>query len=100
MGTLPNRRPCITQTLDFMGKRHHVTIGFNPETHEALEVWCYGPKVGSGQHNLLQDVCHDVSIQLQDGRPIEDMAAKAQRDANGEPLSIYRVLADELMMVR
>lgn len=95
--SIPNRRECITQNVQWNNNRYHITIGFCPVDNDPIEIWCYGPKIGSGEHSLLVDVCRDMSLQLQDGRDVADIVSRAHRDDNGAPMSIYGVIADELL---
>ena len=93
--SLPNRRECITQNVQWNNNRYHITIGFVKK--EPVEIWCYGPKIGSDQHGLLVDICRDMSLQLQDGRTVQDIVSRVHRGENGAPMSIYGVIADELL---
>ena len=93
---MPNRRPCITQTVEHGGEKWHVTIGIHPHTGDPIECWAYGPKAGSDLWALAQDTCRLASFQLQEGVDPINMGSKAIRDDSGRPLSLYGLLADIL----
>lgn len=91
---LPNRRPCETVELMRNGQRYHVSVGFHPETGEVVEVFAYGPKVGSEAAWMLQDVCIAFSHSFQDGKDPADLVAGIIRDDLGKPASIYGEIID------
>lgn len=64
---LPDRRPCITVETTHAGLPVTVTIGIDPETGEAGEVFADGPKYGSDMQHTLADTCVMASISLQHG---------------------------------
>lgn len=96
--TLPTRRPCVTQTIDWQGESYHITMGYYPGSPEIAEIWAYGPRAGSDNWALVQDVCRDFSLQLQAGRDPHDIAARAIRDQDGAPMSLFGVLGDVLVL--
>ena len=113
MTALPNRRETRTVTFSWKGETYHISLGYRPEWTETgdtvkslpivvpklgpvVEVWARGPKPGSDGWALLQDIAHSMSKELQAGVPPERIAARAMRGANGEPLSLFGVLAHAL----
>ena len=96
MSPLPNRRPTETMTIEHLGENYHVSVGFYPDTMTVAEVWARGPKPGSDAWALLQDVAHSMSKEIQAGATPEKIAGRAMRGANGEPLSVYGILADAM----
>lgn len=67
---LPPRRPSVTRDIiwltDHAEHRFTVTIGFNPETGQPLEVFA-GGKTGSDMAHVIADACVLVSLALQHG---------------------------------
>ncbi len=94
---LANRRPCITDSVEWSGERFHVSVGLNPDTGEPCEVFAYGPKVGTALWAMLQESCIEISHSLQRGRKPKNLAAGAQRDEQGNPISILGVIYDLLV---
>ncbi len=94
MTALPWRRPCVTYDVQYENERYHLAVGVNPLTGDVCEVWAYGPKVGSALWCILQDMCVDISHQLQDDTTPEDFAARAVRHETGEPVSLVGIIAD------
>lgn len=103
---LPNRRPCITETVDYNGEKLHVTKGLYPDSENPWlpsedigEVFAYGPKVGSGHYAILQERCVEASKRLQDGADPADFLPYIERDADGHPVTIWGAVVDVLNSV-
>ena len=64
---LPNRRPCITVNAEHNGLPLVVTIGMEPLTGAALEVFAHGPKYGADLTRMLDDHCTIASHAMQNG---------------------------------
>ena len=65
---LPNRRHTVTQAIQWDNHRFYVSIGYNPDTGELMEVfYASGMKEGTDIHNTAQDACVLVSLLLQLG---------------------------------
>ena len=93
---LANRRPNVTDSIEFGGERFHISVGINPETGQPCEVFAYGPKVGTQMWAMLQEWCIETSHSLQRGRKPENLAKNAQRDEHGNPMSIFGAAYDLL----
>ena len=76
--SLPNRRPNATVATEWSGHAFTVTIGFDPETGAALEVFADRPKV-DGMAATLSDACVVVSIALQNGITPAELAKSLGR---------------------
>ena len=96
MNTLPYRRQGVVLTLDWHGTEIILMINRHPETGEICEVFGDGPKVGSELSELLHDCCINLSLQMQDGTPVEFFAHAVIRDPEGSPQSILGLIADAL----
>lgn len=93
----PTRRPTITQEVIRNNTRYHVSVSFNPETAEVMEIWAYGPKPGSEAYWLLQETCWDLSHRLQEGDTPSDIAAQVMRYEDGSPASVRGEMIDVLV---
>jgi hypothetical protein len=71
---LPNRRPCITVNAEHNGLPLVVTIGMEPLTGAALEVFAHGPKYGADLTRTLDDHCTVASLAMQYGALPEALA--------------------------
>lgn len=88
---LPDRRPSITEKIlwetDTSRHSFHVTIGLDPATGKALEVfYADGQRTGSGLQHTVQDACVLISLLLQHG---------ATPDAISKSLSTAPVFGEE-----
>lgn len=93
----PDRRQGVTITLDWCNSNHHLTFNKDDETGEIIEVFVAAPKPGSGAWALANDLARSFSLEIQDGTPPAEFAARAIRDGEGRPLSLYGVIADALV---
>jgi hypothetical protein len=104
---LPNRRPA--KTFDFASKhlggtRIYVTVGYQPipfnwETGfngERAEIFVRGPKIGSSMAHNLADWAVAVSLLLQYGGSLTELAKACQRAEDGSAASIYGEILDHL----
>lgn len=74
---LPYRRPSVTAEVVWGAvdvQVFTVTVGFDPETGKAREVFADGPKEGSVMQAVLADACTVVSVALQHGITPEALA--------------------------
>ena len=76
---LPNRRPSETETLELGGQRFEVCVGFDPETDEPREVFLNGGKEGSDFDAMLSDAATVISVALQHGVPLAELAKSVGR---------------------
>jgi len=81
---LPNRRPSMTETFSFVdtngnAKEYTVTIGFDPETGRAAEIFLNGAKEGSQMEHILADAAVLVSIALQSGNTLQALSKSLAR---------------------
>lgn len=90
---LPNRRPALTVStghvsIDHGGIKHlMLTIGYDA-AGEPREVFCSDFKVGTEMNTLVGDACVMLSILLQHGADLHDIAAGL-----AEPKSIIGTIA-------
>jgi hypothetical protein len=71
---LPSRRPCITVNAEYNGMPLVVTIGVDPATGAAMEVFAHGPRYGADLTRILDDHCTIASNAMQYGAPPEALA--------------------------
>lgn len=84
---LPNRRPSITQEIEFGGRRFAITAGYGIAEGPRLiprEVFADGADSGDAKEgqditNIINDVSVLVSLALQDGIPAADLAKSMGR---------------------
>lgn len=107
--TLPNRRHCVTTETIVNGKPATISVGFHPETGEALEAFADIAR-GSDQQHGVSDACVAVSIALQYGMPIATLKGAVGRVpawipagdvmVEGEaPASVVGVVVDTIAQV-
>ena len=77
---LPNRRENQTVDVKFPdapeGKIYEITFGFDEHTGRVLECFCSTPKTGSDSQATVNDSCIAISLLLQDGWRLADLAAR------------------------
>jgi hypothetical protein len=66
---IPNRRHCVTVDTVVNGSPATISVGFHPETGEALEAFADIAR-GSDLQHAVSDACVSVSLALQHGMPI------------------------------
>jgi ribonucleoside-diphosphate reductase alpha chain len=76
---LPNRRPAVTETLEVAGQSFTATIGFDPTTGQAREIFLAGAKGGSAMAAILADAAVVISVALQHDKPAEALAKSVGR---------------------
>ena len=79
--TLPNRRPSITVETHWQGHALSVTIGFNPKTGTAMEVFADTASGGQMQA-AIRDGCILASLALQHGASPAALAKSMSRVAD------------------
>lgn len=76
---LPNRRPCITETIEVkdapgaQGQRFHLTVGFDPATGNPREMFLMGPKSGTQMAALAHDGSILASLAMQNGKTAAEL---------------------------
>ena len=94
---LPARRPNETMEVTYEGAAYAITLGIDPATGEAREIFTHGAKVGSAMDAILADTCIILSILLQHGARPSSFVDSMGRLGGGEtPASIIGVIADTL----
>ena len=94
---LPIRRP--NQTFELVHNRtpFAITIGYDPATKEAREVFTHGAKVGSMMDAILDDSCILLSVALQNGIKASSLAGSmGYHGVDKEPSSIVGRLVNLL----
>lgn len=76
---LPHRRPNLTLDLDWQGHAFALSVGFDPVSGAAREVFANTPKGGAIQA-VLADACVLISIALQYGIGIEALGKSLGRE--------------------
>ena len=71
---LPDRRPCLTVDVEHNGMPLVVTIGMDPVTGAAMEVFAHGSKYGADLTRMLDDHCTIASHAMQWGAPPDTLA--------------------------
>jgi hypothetical protein len=95
---LPNRRPCETFTVWAGMHQFHVTVGYDPDTAEPMELFVTGRgKSGSAFDFLLADMGVLASLALQFGVSVADLLASMSRDEYSEPASAIGLVLQELV---
>lgn len=79
--TLPNRRPSITVETHWQGHALSVTIGFNPKSGQAAEVFADTASGGQMQA-AIRDGCILASLALQHGASPAALAKSMSRVAD------------------
>jgi hypothetical protein len=90
---LPDRRLAETIDLEHGGMRFSVTVGFYPDGQPA-EVCTHGAKAGSTIDALLDDACVVVSLLIQHGVQLRDLAGSMGRLGDGHPASVIGAVVD------
>lgn len=100
---VPYRRPNATFKLEHRGIRFHVTIGFDLETGEPVEVFGSSSKSGSDFAAVLNDACVSISLALQHGVPPALLSKSLGREpapfgakTELEPASVIGCIAEAL----
>lgn len=76
---LPNRRPCLTETLDVEGRRYDVSYGYHPDSGELGEIFITGRgKVGGHTDHELYAAGTFASYALQSGATAEGLARSVE----------------------
>ncbi len=88
---LPNRRLCLTRSLDWKMHAWLVGAGFD-DLGRVREVFLQGPKAGSEFRMLLDDACVLVSKLLTAGVPIDEIAGWMGRDGDDAASPIGAVI--------
>jgi hypothetical protein len=83
--TLPTRRHCVTVETMVTGRPATISVGFHPETGEALEAFADIAR-GSDQQHAVSDACVAVSIALQYGMPIQTLEKAVGRVPTWTPV--------------
>lgn len=89
----PNRRRSFLERIDYGGTHYHVRAGLYPDGR-LCEIFAYGDKVGSDRRREMDDGCVIVSLVLQWGADIQDIAASMGRDGDGSPASALGAVID------
>ena len=91
---IPTRRENTILTIPW--RNSVLTLCFGYVDGEAMEVFGDIGKPGTDLNHLVHDICRSMSKELADGTPPEEFAARAMRDAEGNHVSIFGVIADAL----
>ncbi len=76
---LPNRRPAHTEALEVAGQAFTATVGFDPDTGRACEMFLDAPKRDSMFGAMLNDAAVVISVALQSGVPAAALAKSVGR---------------------
>lgn len=96
---LPDRRPSATISTTFKTHPLKITIGYDPATGAAREIFASGPKEGTDMEHALSDACVVISIALQHGITPAEMSKSlgVVPGFNGdEPASLIGVIVGVL----
>jgi len=64
---LPNRRPALTERIEFAGRPYWISVGFDPRCGAVREVFAAGAQLGSDSDALIADAAVVLSLALQHG---------------------------------
>ena len=84
---LPNRRESTILEVWHANHRHHVSYSLGTNGRIA-EVFAHGPKAGSEADSILASACASISISLQHGVPLEELASATERLEDNQPADI------------
>ena len=79
---LPDRRPSVVAAIEWQGRSWLVGAGFDGGGR-IREVFLNGPKIGSDAEALLADGCVLISLLLQHGLEVGDLARHLGREGVG-----------------
>lgn len=71
---LPNRRPCITETITIGDRAYACSVGFDPDTVVPKELFLSGAKIGSDAQYEIEGIAIAVSKAMQRGIAASDLA--------------------------
>jgi hypothetical protein len=100
---LPNKRDHIVCTVPFKdarGNKHEYRVGFGPDSTGTIwEVFCSDGKSGSDRQSMIHDGCILMSLALQHGASIADIAHSmselTEEDQSGaRPASPFGAIAE------
>jgi hypothetical protein len=99
---LPRRRPCVTEPLVVATRdgrepmRFEATVGFDPVTGAAREIFLSGAKDGSMLAAILDDASVVISVALQHGVPVAALAKSVWRGPEGSVVGAAIALVERL----
>lgn len=71
---LPNRRPCLTETIVIGERAYACSVGFEPATGLPKELFLSGAKIGSDAQYEIEGIAIAVSKAMQRGIRAGDLA--------------------------
>ena len=89
----PDRRRSFLSRIDFRDTHYHVRCGLYPDGR-LCEVFAYGDKAGSDRRREIDDACVIVSLAVQWGADINDIALSMGRDGDYTPASALGAVID------
>ena len=94
---LPTRRNSCVFDLWFEGQRYFVGYSRYGYFGPIAEAFVWGPKVGSQMDAILATSMTSLSIALQSGVPLRELAESALRKEDGEPADLIGAILDALV---
>jgi len=93
---LKNKRPCYKETIkDQNGMPYVITLSFSED--QIKEIWINGGgKSGTERFDILTEIGRIVSVALQHGTPLEELAACATYHSSGAPSTVVGCVFDRL----
>ena len=70
---LPDRRQTVSTDMHWNGQTYHLSFGF-AETGKIAEIFWSSPKVGSDSAHLISDGAVEISLALQSGLSLQQIA--------------------------
>ena len=89
----PNRRETETIEVWWHNQRHHVSVGRFPNG-KVGEIFIHGPKSGSDTDSLAYSIGTSLSIALQHGATVEELAKSVARGPRGGPACLVGAVLD------
>jgi len=90
---LPARRRSLLLRVVYRGTHYHVRIGLYADGRLG-ELFSYGDKIGSDRRREMDDACVCVSVALQWGADIHELAESMGRDGCEAPASALGAVID------
>lgn len=97
---LPNRRQSRVITVEYNNENFHVTYSREqsmPFAGPIKEVFAHGYKVGSDLQSFMISTFTAISIALQCGASLEELAHGCARGTNGEPTDVVGAILTALL---
>jgi hypothetical protein len=93
---LPNRRSSETFDLEFAGLKYKVTVSRSPDG-SPCEAFVSNHKAGNASDVAARDAGILLSLCLQHGCPVEDIARALSRNSDGSASGVMAAVLDQIL---